>query len=160
MPPRLQRFFIKLLNYDFVLQYVPGKHLILADMLSQSSPVTRDDTTGATDDVEVHAVAVLGYMVTDATRQKLVNATAQDDYLRAVISCLSTGKNIEGEIKLFLSELSVVNGVMLKGTKVVIPKSMQRDMLARIHVGHLGLQECKERARLVFWPGLNATTLF
>lgn len=73
----------------------------MADMLSRSSPVTEDDTTGTTDNVEVHAVFALDYMVTDATPQKLVNETAPDDYLRTVFSCLSTGENIERELKPF-----------------------------------------------------------
>ncbi|XP_037565227.2 uncharacterized protein K02A2.6-like [Dermacentor silvarum] len=157
MPPRLQRFFLRLLKYDFVLQYVPGKHLVLADMLSRSSPASHEDIAGAADDVEVHAVQVLGYLVTDATRQKLVQETARDDYLSTVISSLSSGESLQGELKPFSSELSVVDGILLKGTKVVIPKSMRREILGRIHTGHLGLQKCKERARrLVFWPGLSS----
>lgn len=57
-------------------------------------------------DDEVHAVVVLGYLVTEERRQKLVNETAKDDYLRAVISCLSTGDKIEG-LQLDSKRLSV-----------------------------------------------------
>lgn len=85
-----------------------------------------------------------------------MHETARDCYLSTVISNLSNGESVQGELKPFSSELSVVNGILLKGTKVVIPKSMRREILGRIHAGHLGLQKCKERARrLVFWPGLS-----
>lgn len=37
MPPRLQRFVLRLLIYDYVLQFIPGKDLVLADMLSRAT---------------------------------------------------------------------------------------------------------------------------
>lgn len=50
-----------------------------------------------------------------------------------------------------------MNGVLLKGSKVVVPRSMRREILDRVHTRHLGLRKCKERARsLIFWPGLNS----
>lgn len=40
-------------------------------------------------------------------------------------------------------------------SKVIIPKSLRKEMLARVHEGHLGLAKCKEKARtLMFWPGM------
>uniref|UniRef100_A0A023GFA7 RNA-directed DNA polymerase n=1 Tax=Amblyomma triste TaxID=251400 RepID=A0A023GFA7_AMBTT len=74
MPPRLQRFFLRLFMYDFSLQYIPGKNLVLADMLSRStadgsSSSSRQDT--GMDEVEIHAVESLGYMVTPTTQREL-----------------------------------------------------------------------------------------
>lgn len=157
MPPLLQRFFYRLLKFDYTLQYVPGKQLVLAYMLSRSAPAHGNDKTGATEDVEIHAVELLGYLVTRMTQEKLATETARDDNLRSVITSLSSGESVSGELKPFASELTVVRGILLKGTKVVVPKSMRQEILARIHAGHLGLQKCKERAMcLVFWPGLNS----
>nr|XP_037274811.1 uncharacterized protein LOC119167447 [Rhipicephalus microplus]XP_037281021.1 uncharacterized protein LOC119174285 [Rhipicephalus microplus]XP_037291292.1 uncharacterized protein LOC119187167 [Rhipicephalus microplus]XP_037291380.1 uncharacterized protein LOC119187317 [Rhipicephalus microplus] len=53
MPPRLQRFFLRLLRYDLDLQFIPGKQLVLADMLSRATSRQAGDTDS--DDVEVHA---------------------------------------------------------------------------------------------------------
>lgn len=36
MPPRLQRFFLRLMKYDYKFQFVPGKQLVLADALSRA----------------------------------------------------------------------------------------------------------------------------
>ncbi|XP_049269695.1 uncharacterized protein K02A2.6-like isoform X2 [Rhipicephalus sanguineus] len=136
--------------------YIPGKHLVLADMLSRSTADNQDEA-GATTDVEVHAIQLLGYRVTEATQKELQAATARDRYLQSVIASLSVGLPVQGELKPFEQELSFVNGILLKASKVVIPISMRQTMLEKIHAGHLGMQKCKERARrLVFWPGLNA----
>ena len=45
--------------------------------------------------------------------------------------------------------------LMLKSQKIIIPKVLQHEMLARIHTGHMGVQKCKERARdVLFLPGM------
>ena len=54
----------------------------------------------------------------------------------------------------FRDELAVLNGVVLKGTRIVVPRSMRADMLERIHEGHLGTEKCRRRARTaLYWPG-------
>ncbi|XP_070387525.1 uncharacterized protein [Dermacentor albipictus] len=98
---RLERKAIIVKENDPTDWYVPGKHLVLADMLSRSAPASHEDIAGAADDVEVHAVLVLGYLVTGATRQKLVQETARDGYFSTVISNLSSGESLQGELKPF-----------------------------------------------------------
>ena len=36
-PPRLQHMLLRLLKYDYTLQYIPGKDMVLADRLSRLS---------------------------------------------------------------------------------------------------------------------------
>lgn len=76
MPPRLQRFFIRLLKYDFTMQFVPGKNLLVADMLSRA-PVN-DGSQESTADVEIHATGVLWDLVSAATLTRLTAETAKD----------------------------------------------------------------------------------
>lgn len=154
MPPRLQRFFLRLLRYDLDLQFIPGKQLVLADMLSRATSRQAGDTDS--DDVEVHAVSVMSSLVSDRTWKWLSAETEKDEELKDVLKNLESGEDIKGQWRPFQAELSQVNGVLLKGCKVVIPASMRREMLDRIHQGHLGVNKCKSRARqLVFWPGIN-----
>ncbi|XP_049272094.1 uncharacterized protein LOC125758688 isoform X2 [Rhipicephalus sanguineus] len=74
--------------------YIPGKHLVLADMLSRSTADNQDEA-GATTDVEVHAIQLLGYRVTEATQKELQAATARDRYLQSVIASLSVGLPVQ-----------------------------------------------------------------
>ena len=57
----------------------------------------------------------------------------------------------------FRDELSEMGGFLLKGERLVVLKSMHKEMLNKIHnVSHLGEQKCLRRAReIVFWPGIN-----
>ena len=53
-------------------------------------------------------------------------------------------------------ELTVVQSILLKGTRIVIPSSMQLEILDKIHEGHQGIAKCRERAKgSVWWPGLS-----
>ena len=48
------------------------------------------------------------------------------------------------------------DGLILKGTRIIIPNSKREDILKLIHEGHLGLNKCKMRAKeTVYWPGMN-----
>lgn len=60
MPPRLQRFFLRLLRYDIKLQFTPGKQLLLADMLSRATTATSAENDVTNDDTEVHAINSTG----------------------------------------------------------------------------------------------------
>ena len=56
----------------------------------------------------------------------------------------------------YRDELYVINGVIYKNHKVIIPKAMRKEMLNKIHEGHLGEVKCKSRARQVlFWPQMT-----
>ena len=56
----------------------------------------------------------------------------------------------------FREELTVQDGLILKGTKIVIPSKQCKAILKLVHKGHSGLNKCKLRAKeSVDWPGLN-----
>ena len=52
--------------------------------------------------------------------------------------------------------LSTVNGVVMNGIRIVIPKSLQGEYLKCLHIGHFGISKCRARAKsTVYWPGIN-----
>ena len=56
----------------------------------------------------------------------------------------------------FKGELSVVDGVLLKVTQIVVPTSMRSQMLKLVLVGHLGIEKCKRRAcDVLYWPNMH-----
>ena len=56
----------------------------------------------------------------------------------------------------FREELTVEDGLILKGTRIVISNKQHKAILELFHEGHLGLNKCKLRAKeTVYWPGLN-----
>ena len=52
--------------------------------------------------------------------------------------------------------MTTTDGIIFKGGRIVIPKSMRKDALAMLHTAHQGVVKSNQLAKdLVFWPGLN-----
>lgn len=50
-----------------------------------------------------------------------------------------------------------MNDIVYKGTKIMIPLSLGRELLLKVHDGHMGIEKCRRRARdVMYWPGINA----
>ena len=47
-------------------------------------------------------------------------------------------------------------GLLMKGNRIIVPSTLRKDIMKQIHQGHLGIENCKQRARCsVFWPGID-----
>ena len=72
---------------------------------------------------------------------------------------LKTIKEVPTEVqkyRTFHEELMVEDGLILKGTRIIIPDKKREEILKLIHEGHLGLNKCKIRAKeTVYWLGIN-----
>ncbi|XP_053305893.1 uncharacterized protein K02A2.6-like [Spea bombifrons] len=159
-PPRIQRLLLKLQKYDYTLEFSPGRHLLIADTLSRIwSERTRSPDDGIDNDVDVHINSiVMSGVISPVMWKKLQKATAEDETLQNVIQAIHlTDKkiNMPKQYLAHRDELSVLDNVLLKGRRLVIPVSLRRDLLQKIHEGHLGIQKCKRRAReVLFWPSM------
>ena len=52
--------------------------------------------------------------------------------------------------------MSILDGLVLKGTRIMIPKHCQDELLQKLHDGHFGVECIRLQARdSVFWPGIN-----
>ena len=52
-------------------------------------------------------------------------------------------------------ELSIQEGIIVKGEAILIPKSLRSDMKTRLHSAHMGYDSMMRRARgIIFWPGM------
>lgn len=156
-PPRIQRLMLRLQKYDVDFEFKPGKHLVVADALSRAS---LQDSKSATEEmVQIHVDSVRAHMpVSDLKWTEIANQTQRDETLKQVMGQI----NLPGQVKLskpyqhFKGELSVLDGVLLKGTRIVIPNSLRQQMVRLVHEGHLGIEKCKRRAReVLYWPYMN-----
>ena len=66
---------------------------------------------------------------------------------------------MKGGLKQFFhvaSELSVEDGLLLRGNRIVIPMALCAPVMNRLHGEHLGINKCRDCAReSVWWPGLK-----
>ena len=52
---------------------------------------------------------------------------------------------------------AVDEGLVLYGSRIVVPKNCRREVLERLHDSHQGIERTKRRARQsVYWPGINS----
>nr|XP_037274010.1 uncharacterized protein K02A2.6-like [Rhipicephalus microplus] len=113
-----------------VIAFVPGRDLLLADLLSRAAlPTGGGDQV---EDVDVHTTQVVTSIISKATMLRLQKETLEDPLLSRTMKQMEDGIAIDGVLKPYAEELSVVNGVVLKGCKVVVPKSMRAEILERI----------------------------
>ena len=92
-------------------------------------------------------------------------ATAEDETLQALQKQIQTGwplkkSDVPACIRAysgFHEELSEANGLLFKGEQIIVPVSLPKEMLQKLHEGHLGRDKCLTTAREVFfWPGMSS----
>ena len=103
------------------------------------------------------------FPATEKRLQEIKKAQEEDEVCQTLVRYCKEGwpdrSLIKGAARLYLTvsaELTVQDGLLLRGTRIVIPSRMQHEMLDRLHTGHQGVTKCRERARQsVWWPGLS-----
>ena len=48
---------------------------------------------------------------------------------------------------IFCEEMTMEDGLLLKGTDIIIPQTLHKEMIQLLHTGHLGLEKCLNRAK-------------
>ncbi|XP_055542777.1 uncharacterized protein K02A2.6-like [Wyeomyia smithii] len=90
--------------------------------------------------------------------RELVEATVKDGELAAVKEALNTGRWGD-QLKLyypFRQELSVVNEIVMRADRIVVPVSLRKRILKLAHIGHPGIERTKQRIRSkVWWPNVD-----
>ena len=52
--------------------------------------------------------------------------------------------------------MSVIDGVLMNGSRIVILSSLKDEYLQCLHTGHFGISKCQARAKsTVYWPGID-----
>ena len=86
--------------------------------------------------------------------------TMKDKTLSRVLASINTGRWVNDATSQSFyvkrEELSVVNGCIVWGPRVVIPEKLRGEILKMLHVGHLGVDKIKRVARsYVWWPNID-----
>ena len=160
-PPRIARMMLRIQKYDAEIKYVPGKDIPVADALSRISSCYGEAVQGL--DVSVHEVHL--HLNASPTRvSQIREETDKDTTLSALREIIMHGwpeKRSDCPAYLhaywnYRDELTVADGLVLKGTRIVIPESLQPDVLKQLHYAHQGAEKCKLRAKgSVFWANIN-----
>ena len=162
-PPRIQRFLLKLQKYQFELKHVPGKKIPVADALSRAYLPYCYSSISKKADMQVHMM-VKSLPISSEKYDKMIRETETDENMKKLKCFIMNGwpehkHQIPDVVKPywnFREELHCADGLIFKGNCVVIPSSMWKEILGKIHDGHLGIEMCRRRARaVVYWPGMG-----
>lgn len=165
-PLRLQKMKMALQHYSFKLVGKSGKDIPVADALSRSFiPETYEDLLQDVRHFKVYAEEVRGANAFSEEKWKqLIEISKEDEEMKELKKIIKIGwpenkKKINPILIPYYDardELAVLDDVVFRAERVVIPQAMRRRLLEIIHSGHQGMVRSKQLARdVVYWPAMN-----
>ena len=163
---------LQLQRYSLNIVYKPGKELFIADTLSRAFLPNKPSTEELKS--EVLSVKQEGYLIKSIeeismveflpiTSERLVDLrrkTELDEGLQQLKHIIKIGwpetkEEVPSEIRRyfdFKEELSIQDGILFKGNRVIVPVALRPHMITQVHSSHLGIESCLNKARDdLFW---------
>ena len=157
-PPHLQCMLLHLQKYDYTIVYKPGKEMVLADRLSRF-PSGKEHMP-----IELHQNIHNVHFEPD--RLNIVRGAIERDPIHSTTYRLTLNgwpdrvhevPRIARQFWGTRDELTVENGILLKGDRVCIPPELYERMLSDLHGNHRGIEKMRHLAQhTVYWLGLDA----
>ena len=156
--PRIERWALRLQSFKFRVVYKPGKTNI-ADPLSRMMRQT-ENTPIVASIVGIEYVEQIAKQSVPIALSwsEIVTASRSCGEIRHVIKCLKRNDFVSCAMgyRSISTELNEVDGVLLRGNKLVIPRVLRQRVIELAHEGHMGIVKCKQRLRTkVWWPGID-----
>lgn len=165
LPARIQRFRLRLMRFRYKVVHVPGKDLRIADALSRapSTPPDKRDRELEHESTAFISAIMQNLPATDRRLEEIRAHQAEDDVCRSLKKYCLDGwpekHHLQGLMTQYWSyrgDITLYDGLLVYGTRIVIPSSMRQDILDKLHEGHQGITKTRERAKeSVWWPGIS-----
>ena len=156
-PKRLQHMLLKSQEYSYQLTYKPGKAIPVADALSRAPT---DDPV--TDEVAINNITLTAFI--SERLDRIRGATLLDPVLQELDTVIMDGwpndrRRVPDRLLPYFSyrdKLTIQDGVIFRGERIVIPSSLRKSMKEKVHAGHIGINSSLRRARgLIYWPQMS-----
>ena len=156
-PPRLRKMLMKLSQYDYDIHYKCGKDMVLPDTFSRLSQADQGEIPGLK--VKIHSLV----NVSKSRLGRLRQETENDVVLQKLKKVFEEGwpssiKGLGADLKPYWAirdDISVIDGLLMAGSRIIIPEISRQNVLENIHEGHQGEIKCTLRAKeAVYWPGM------
>ena len=121
----------------------------------------QNDDSGAFEEFQEINVVL---SVSDERYKEFQKEIKKDPELQAVLTMVKTGwPDTKPQVPVearpywtFQDEVTTADGLLFKGTRLIVPKLLRPEMLRQIHKSHLGIAKCRQRAKeVLFWPGMS-----
>lgn len=165
MPPRIQRFRLRLMRYNAKFTHVAGKEQTTADALSRapaSSPTRAD--IHFLDETTAHAQQHIQALPASSQKlQEICDSQKADPEISQIREYCSEGwpgfmphKPLLSQYWTNRQHLTIVDDLLLFDNRLVIPRDLRLDILDRLHEGHLGITKTRALAsNSVWWPYIS-----
>ena len=155
MPACIQSHKLATQGYDSELIYEPGEDNP-TDYMSRH-PLQQTASLPAADP-ELHTHVIVRKEFPNAlTTEEIQAATATDKILQQPISATNKGyipaenKHLLQPYNLVFTELSTTQDIILRGTWLLIPETLQDKAISLAHEGHMGIVKTKQYLRASVW---------
>ena len=162
---RLSRMLIKILDYVVVLHHQEGNKMHLPDAIPRlsvhDSDVAKSKAKLIADfNISIHEISeITGFKL--LTLQDIKEETIKDCQLTKLETYIVGGfpkhkLECSEDIRSFYDyrdSLTIIDGMVLKDKRIVIPTSLHELALENLHRSHIAIVKTKERASTsMFWP--------
>lgn len=143
-PRRLQRMLIRLQHYNIDIVFLPGNKMFIADTLSRAclkdAEVTEFDTVNMAKFLPIRQERL----------EQIRSETEKDETMQMLREIIIHGwpeskDNLPVQLSEYFNlrdEFSVQDGLVFRGERVMIPLSLRKTMVDRIHTAHIGVEGC------------------
>ena len=159
----------KTLEFQYKIMHISGAKNKGPDAASRYPPPINsekeDKTHNFVDEISIEAEASATlYTASNLISWDMVKAaTETDETLSKLKSLMQEGipsiQNLPKNLRPFhqyASHLYIIDNVVMLGTRIVIPKSLQHEILLSLHAAHQGINSmCQRASECVFWPGIS-----
>ena len=158
LPARIERWGLRLMSFDIEFVFRPGKTNV-ADYLSRHpiGQVPKHDGDHYINSITDHAVPKA------MSRHEIAEESKKDPLLASIRKAIRKEKlsiderKLIGQVNKLIPEMSITeDDIVLRGTRIVVPETLQERALRIAHEGHLGINKTKELLRSKVWfPGID-----
>ncbi|CAB4040233.1 Transposon Ty3-G Gag-Pol poly [Paramuricea clavata] len=153
-------------KYDLGVEFTPGSEIPVAGTLSRAYLNHQVKPEVPEQEIRCHVHSIVKSLPVSMSKlDELKRETAKDENLQKLKLFIREGwsndkKTVPDAVKPYLThldEISEAEDIMLRGSRIIVPTSVRREMKSRIHEGYLGIERCKARAReALYWPGMSS----
>ena len=155
---RKERWVLRMQSYRYRVHFIKDANNI-ADTLSRLLP--KNKQTGQNVDIGQEYIRFVAEQATPSalSTKEIERASENDHELQEIRNCLLNGGWHQLDMKLYSavqSELSAIGKLVLRGTRIIIPKVLCNRILDLVHEGHKEVVNMKQIQRSkVWWPGIS-----
>jgi hypothetical protein len=156
MPPRILKHKLYLQGYKFHLEHEPGISNP-ADYLSRHpAELTTQEERKIETEKQINAI-VRDNIPAAVTMERMQQATEKDETLQRLAQSVRQGYITKEDsvalkqYKNILDEILLAEKLLLRGAKIIVPETLQKEIVTLAREGHQGMERTKQYLRTHMW---------